>query len=229
VNLAFALAQGGAQVLVVDGDLGLANIDVLLGLTVSKTIGHILNAGGDPQTALVHVGPRLALLPAASGVPEMAELGANDREVLEEMLRGLAAGFDYVLIDTAAGLGAPVLWFNLLARHNLVLITPDPTSLTDAYALIKVLAQQHGRREFVMVVNQVADEAEARQVFMHLAGVAAKFLEVKLRYGGAVPRAAEAALAVRRQEPFVKSTPEGKASEAVMELAQGLRRGFGRL
>lgn len=219
VNLAYALAGQGSRVLVVDGDLGLANIDVLLGLAVDTTISDVLDRGEEPRAALVQVEPNLLILPAASGVPEMVNLGPQDREVLEELLLRLGQGFDYVLIDTAAGIGHSVLWFNALADCSLVVLTPDPTSLTDAYALIKVLCQGQDP-QVMIVVNQAATDDEARRVYAHLTGVTERFLGLRPRYAGAVPKAPEVVQGVRQQIPFLKSAPGGKASQAVRALAE---------
>ncbi len=227
VNLAHALAWQGSRVLVVDGDLGLANIDVLLGLTVETTIRDVLERGEDPRSALVYLEPNLAILPATSGVPEMVNLGPQDRESLDELLRRLGQGFEYILIDTAAGIGHPVLWFNTMADHNLVIMTPDPTSLTDAYALMKVLSQRHRRQDFLVTVNQVLNDTEGQQVYMHLAGVAERFLRLSLTYLGAVPKAPEVIQGVRQRTPFLKAAPQGKASRAVYALTERLRQAAG--
>jgi len=224
VNLAYALAGQGSRVLVVDGDLGLANIDVLLGLTVATTISDVLERGQEARVALVQVEPNLAILPAASGVPEMVNLAPQDREVLEELLLALGQGFHYVLIDTAAGIGHSVLWFNALADCSLVVLTPDPTSLTDAYALIKVLCQRQPQPHVMIVVNQVASEQEAQQVYDHLKRVTERFLGVTPLYAGAVPKAPEVIQGVRQQTPFLKSAPGGKATQAVRALAGKLGR-----
>jgi flagellar biosynthesis protein FlhG len=223
VNLAFALAHQGRRVLLVDGDLGLANVDVLLGLEVRATVRDILDRGANPDAALVSVHPCLDVLPANSGVPEMANLGPEDQDLLEEVLRGLAAPFDDILLDTAAGLGPAVLWFNTIADHSLVIVTPDPTALTDAYALIKVLAQSYQRRRFGVILNCVSNEREARQTFDTLARAAARFLNLNLDCLGAVPSDPAVSKAVREQIPFFELAPQSSATQALIYLVGRLQ------
>jgi flagellar biosynthesis protein FlhG len=222
VNLAFTLARQGHRVLLVDGDLGLANVDVLLGLEVKANVRDVLDLGADPQATVIYLGPNLGILPASSGVPEMANLSPEDQQDLEEVLRVIAAPFDLVLVDTGAGLGPAVLWFNRLAHHSLVVVTPDPTALTDAYALIKVLFQQYRRRHFLVVLNHVQGEPEALQTFSALDRAVKRFLGFTLNYLGAIPTDQAVKLAVRNQVPFITRFPQSKASQAVERLATRL-------
>jgi flagellar biosynthesis protein FlhG len=223
VNLAVVLAHKGRRVLVVDGDLGLANVDILLNISVKTTIRDILDSGSDPLAAVVYVEPNLGVLPASSGVPDMVNLGPEDQAQLGGVLRSIAAHFDVVIMDTAAGIGPSVLWFNAFVDHNIVVVTPDPTSITDAYALIKVLSRDYQRQRFYLLLNQVADEQESRQTYNGLAQVAEKFLQLKLNYLGAVPRDAAVLKAVQRQTPFVKQAPQSKAAKAVEQLAERIQ------
>lgn len=220
VNLAFALAQKGLRVLVVDGDLGLANVDVLLGLQVKTNIRDIMDREADPMEAVVYVEPRLGVLPASSGVPDLANLGPEDHRQLGEIVRAIADHFDIVLVDTAAGIGPSVLWFNSFVDYNILVLTPDPTAITDAYALIKVLSRDYHRKRFHLLLNQVKNEQEARQVYEHLAKVASHFLSLNLVYLGAVPRDEAVSKGVRNQAPFVKLTPQSKAALAVLKHAE---------
>jgi flagellar biosynthesis protein FlhG len=224
VNLAFALAHQGKRVLLVDGDLGLANVDVLLGLEVGATVRDILDHGADPRQTIISVHPSLGVLPASSGVPEMANLGPEDQAVLAEVLRTLAAPFDHVLVDTAAGLGSAVLWFNTLADYSLVVVTPDPTALTDAYALIKVLVKNYQYRRFLIVLNSAPGEREARQTFATLAQAAARFLDLQLDFLGAVPADPAVRRALRAQTPFLQQFPQSRASRAIHTLAGRMMR-----
>jgi flagellar biosynthesis protein FlhG len=224
VNLAFALAHQGRRVLLVDGDLGLANVDVLLGLEVKANVRDIVDQGADPLETLIAVHPCLEVLPASSGVPEMANLGPEDQAMLGEMLTTMAGTFDHVLVDTAAGLGPAVLWFNTLADYSLVVVTPDPTALTDGYALIKVLAQSYQQRRFLVVVNAVQEEQEARQTFATLAQAAGKFLELRLDYLGAIPADSAVKEALRAQAPFLEKFPQSSASQALSIMAARMLR-----
>ncbi|NDY41807.1 MinD/ParA family protein [Dissulfurirhabdus thermomarina] len=220
LNLALAMAGVGRRILLVDGDLGLANIDVMLGLDVRGTIRDVLAAGGDPREVLVTPAPNLAVLPASSGVPDMAALGPDDRSALEEVLEDLAADHDLVLVDTAAGIGPSVLWFNAFADRNLLVLTPDPTSLTDAYALVKVLCREHHRRRVTVVANMVRDDREARRIHDNLARVTERFLGLRPELLGAVPRDPAVERAVRAQVPLLRNDPDRPAARAVRELAE---------
>jgi flagellar biosynthesis protein FlhG len=125
-----------------------------------------------------------------------------------------------VLMDTAAGIGSSVLWFNTFVRHNVILATLDPTSITDAYAVMKVLSRDYGRNRFLLVLNQVRNEEEARRTYEALEKVARRFLPFSLDYLGAIPDDPAVQAAVRRQTPFFKYSPQAKATAAVAQLAQ---------
>ncbi len=224
VNLAFALAALGRRVLLVDGDLGLANVDVLLGLSVQATIRDILEQDLDPGEALVFLEPGLGVLPASSGVAEQANLEPEDQAQLGRVLDSLSQSFEMVLVDAAAGLGPSVLWFNTWADHNLLVVTPDPTSMTDAYALIKVLSLSRHRRHFHLLLNQAASHQEGRQTFHTLAQAAARFLKVRLHHLGTVPTDPAVRQGVRDQIPFFHAAPQCRASLAIAALARRLLR-----
>jgi flagellar biosynthesis protein FlhG len=224
VNLACALAQKGAQVLVVDGDMGLANVDVLLRLTVHKTIRDVLERGEDPMKAVIFIEPNLGVLAASSGVPEMVDLGPEEHVLLGNILGSIVSHFDYVLLDTAAGIGSSVLWLNTFATHNVVVVTSDPTSITDAYALIKILSREYGRKQFFLILNSVANPQEGQQTFDAIARVAEQFLGIQPHYLGCVPRDKVVLRAVQEQLPFVKGAPRSEAAKAVVELAERICR-----
>ncbi len=219
VNLAYALAARNRRVLVVDGDLGLANVDVLLALSVQKTIRDVLEGQGNLLDAVIYVEPNIGILPASSGVPEMAALGPEEQDLMGDIVSRISGHFDIVLIDTAAGIGGSVLWFNNFVQYSVVILTPDPTSMTDAYALMKVLSRDYGRDQFHLVLNLVASEAEAKQVFQTMASVAKQFLNVEPHYLGAVPQDKVVVKAVRERTPFMKEAPGSKAGQAIMALA----------
>ncbi len=224
VNLAVALSRSGKRVLIVDGDLGLANVDVLLRIHVERSLRDVIENGDDPLDTIVSVGPNLSVLPASSGVPEMLNLGQREQSLLEGLLRKISSHYDFVLVDTAAGIGQSVLWLNHFADHPIVVVTPDPTSMTDAYALIKVMAREHERNSFHVVVNALSSPKEGEEVFATLKGVAEKFLQVKLLHLGSVPLDSEVAKAVRRQIPFLKTSPDSRAARAILELSASIEK-----
>jgi flagellar biosynthesis protein FlhG len=224
VNLAVAIAQRGQSVLVVDGDLGLANVDVLLGLSVQRTIRDVLEKDADPLKSVIYLEQNLGVLPASSGVPEMVTLGPQDQAQLGKVLNDIGSHFDYVLMDTAAGIGPSVLWFNQFVKYNIVVLSPDPTSITDAYALIKILSRDYNRKDFYVVLNFVSGEREGRQAYDKLQGAAKRFLSLDLRYLGSVPEDKAIRQALREQSPFVVTLPESKTARAVLSLADRVQR-----
>lgn len=220
VNLAIALTQNDNRVLVVDGDMGLANVDVLLRLSVKNTIRDVLESGADPRQALILARPSLAVLPGCSGVPEMVSLGADQQRSLADFIRTISSGFDYVIIDTAAGIGSSVLWYNRFSDHNIFILTPDPTSMTDAYALIKLLSRDHGINRFNLVLNFVRGVREGNHTVDTMKRVTQRFLNLELSHLGSVPEDNAVRRAVLDQIPFIEQAPGSKAARAVHDLAQ---------
>jgi flagellar biosynthesis protein FlhG len=221
-NLAVAFARQGHRVCVLDADLGLANLDVLLGLAPRASLLHVLR--GERRLAEVVVeGPAgIRIIPAASGVEEMTALDAAARLRLLDEVDSLDGAFDVLVIDAAAGVSGNVCYFAAAAADTLIVITPEPTSLTDAYALVKVLSTRYGRREFLVVVNMAAGAADAERAFGRLARVGERFLGVRLEYQGYIPWDDAVARSVRQQMPVVLSAPGTPASLALAELGRRL-------
>jgi flagellar biosynthesis protein FlhG len=222
VNLATALAQKGVKTLLIDGDLGLGNVDVVLGLQVNHTIRETVEDGRDPAAILLEVDKNFFVLPASSGVPEMAGLNHEGQLLLTTVLEKILPDFDLVLVDTAAGIGDSVLWFNQWASTNIIIITPDPTSLTDGYALMKVLASRHGKKGFKLVVNNVKSKAEGLNTFTNMAAVLQQFLQVTPSYLGPLPNDSKVTQAIRKQKPFLLAAPDCPAAKAIREIASQL-------
>ncbi len=222
VNLATALAQKGARTLLIDGDLGLGNVDVVLGLQVNHTLRETVEDGLDPASIVVEVQKDLFVLPASSGVPEMAGLNHDGQLLLTTVLEKLIQDFDLVIVDTAAGIGDSVLWFNQWAQANIIILTPDPTSLTDGYALMKVLASRHGKKGFQLVVNNVKSKAEALQTFTNMATVLKQFLQETPSYLGPLPKDNRVIQAIRSQKPFLLAAPDCPAAKAIRVIASQL-------
>jgi flagellar biosynthesis protein FlhG len=218
INLAAALSAKSRKVLLIDGDLGLANVDVMLGLNVKHTLRETVEEGRDPLEILVEIMPGFFVLPASSGVPEMANLSYEEQAFLTDSLEHIAGNFDFVLVDTAAGVGESVLWFNNWADKNLTILSPDPTAMTDAYALIKIMKTRYNKEDFHLIINNVKSRKEAQEVFANMSTVLENFLGVKPNYQGAIPQDSAVASAVRQQRPFLVSQPKARASMAVMEI-----------
>lgn len=220
VNLAAALSEKGKKVLLVDGDLGLANVDIVLGINTRHTMREIIEDGCPPSEILVEITPGFFVLPASSGVPEMATLSYEEQAFLTDAVESVMTGFDFVFVDSAAGIGESVLWFNEWAHKNIVVLTPDPTSLTDAYALIKVINSQYGRQEFNILANNVSNKKEGKAVFDSIAAVLNKFLKIEPNYIGAVPRDNKVVQAIRSQKPFFLEFPDCQVGRAIENIAE---------
>jgi len=221
-NLAVAMARRGKRVIVLDADLGLANIDVLLGLNPSYTLLHVLS-GERQLTEVTVTGPAgIRIIPAATGIEELTRLTTRERLLLLEQIEALDGQFDVLLIDTAAGISSNVLYFNMAAHEVIVLVTPEPTSLTDAYALMKLLATRHSVRRFSVLVNQAAGDGEARRTYAQLARVAERFIGVSLDYVGSIPFDDAVRRSVREQVPVVERAPASPVGRTLRALADGL-------
>ncbi len=219
-NIGWHLRQMRRRVLILDADLGLANMDIVLGLTPEFNLGHVLR--GEKRLAEVIVrGPGgLRILPAGSGLYELTALSDTQRLHLLAELEALQAEFDYMLIDTGAGIASNVVFFNLAAQTMLVVVTPEPTSMTDAYALIKVLSRDYHQHRFTVVANDVRSDEEGLDVFQKLATVADRFLDVSLDYLGHVPHEPGLRRAVQMQRLLAETEPGCPASGAFRRLAR---------
>jgi len=221
-NLAIALSRRGRRVIVLDADVGLANLDTLLGVNPRATLRHVLHGECAIRDVLVKGPGGIQLVPAASGFEELTQLTDAQRLRLLEQVDSLEGTFDVLLLDTGAGISPNVLFFATAAQETIVVVTPEPTALTDAYALVKVLAMRYAERRFAVLVNMARGEFEAKRTFTHLSRVAERFLHVSLRYVGYVPFDAEVPEAVRRQRAVVELAPGAPASRAFDTIADRL-------
>jgi flagellar biosynthesis protein FlhG len=219
-NLAVALSRQGRRVCVLDADLGLANLDVVFGLTPEWSLLHVLRGERRLSEVMVEGPAGVRIIPAASGFEELTALPPADRMRLLDEVDGLDGSLDVLLVDSAAGISTNVLYFSAAASDTLVVITPEPTALTDAYALVKLLASRYGRREFLVAVNMAAGSADAEKAFERLARVSERFLRVRLEYLGYVPYDDAVQKAVREQQPVVLAAPAAPASLALVRLAE---------
>lgn len=221
VNLATALAGMGKRVVLVDADLGLANVDVLLGLTPQKNLFHLFHEEASLRDILYPTDYGFSILPASSGMSEMLTLSTGQKLELLEAMGDLEDELDYLIVDTGAGINDNVLYFNLASQERLVVLTPEPTSLTDAYALIKLLKLTHGVEHFKVCVNMAADQKAAREIFSCLYQACDRFLSgVSLDLAGVIPRDPAVRKAVVAQKPFLLSDPNAPISTAVNQLAK---------
>ncbi len=220
VNLAYALQQLGARVMILDADLGLANVDVLLGLEPQFNIQHVLEGKKTLSDILLQGPVGMTILPASTGVCEVAHISEAQRFHLLDALDELHHDFDFLLVDTGAGISNNVIYFNIAAQDIVIVVTPEPTSLTDAYALMKVLAKQYAEKHFKVIMNTVDDDAEAKEAFRRLSMVTERFLNVSLDYLGFIPQDNAFSWAVRQQKPLLELYPSTSSAGCFYQLAR---------
>ncbi len=219
VNLATGLAAAGRRVVLLDGDLGLANVDVLLGLSPRYTLAHVLSGERTLDEIMVSAPQGFKIVPAASGAADLAGMAGPAHLGLVQAFSGLATRLDVLIIDTAAGIAPGVLQFSQAAQHVLVVICDEPASLTDAYALIKVLSRDHGVNRFRVVANMSRAAGEGASLFDKLERVTARFLDVILEYAGEIPEDERVRRAIKAQRPVLDAYPGSPAGKAFKKLA----------
>lgn len=219
-NLAMALADIGKKVLVIDADLGVGNLDVLLGLSPQYNLNHVLSGERSLPEIIVEVTPNIKLIPAGSGVQEYTSLGQHEKLKLLDELDMLEDEFDIMIIDTEAGISENVTYFTVAAQEIVVVVTPEPTSITDVYALIKLLATRYSEHHFKVLVNMARDSEDALEVFRKLANVAGRFLDISLDYLGCVVRDEKLIEAVKRQKAVCELFPNSEAAGCFATLAR---------
>jgi len=219
-NLAVLLARFGKRVLILDADLGLANIDVVFGLAPGYNLNHFFT-GEQSLDAILTDGPEgIKILPAGSGVQRFTRLDAEQKMRLLEALDSMHNDFDFVLIDTEAGISENVTYFTTAAHEILVVTTPEPTAITDAYALMKLLSNQYHEKHFNLIVNFIKNEEEALDVYRKLTMVANRYLDISIDYIGSIPRDKLMVDAIRKQKVLVQLFPDSKTSQAFEALAR---------
>lgn len=222
VNLAVAMSKTGARVLLVDGDLGLANVNVLLGVSPDFNASHLLSQQQRFEDVAVSYKGLFDFIPAGSALANLAELEMGAQVRFMDALQLYHRPYDVVLIDAAAGIGGNVRLALSMADEVLVVMTPETTSLTDAYALVKVAARYGVEGPFQVVVNRVRAGGDGREMFSSLNSAALSFLGVELGYAGYVYQDPVVERATREQTPFTRSFPDAPASKCVEALARRL-------
>lgn len=219
-NLAMALADQGKKVLIVDADLGVGNLDVLLGLSPQYNLNHVLSGECSLPEIIVEVSQNIKLIPAGSGVQEYTSLGQHEKLKLLDELDMLEETFDVMIIDTEAGISDNVTYFTVAAQEIVVVVSPEPTSITDAYALIKLLATRYSEHHFKVLVNMARDSEDALEVFRKLANVAGRFLDISLDYLGCVVRDEKLLEAVKKQKAVYELFRDSEAAGCFSTLAK---------
>ncbi len=218
-NLAYSLAMLGKRILILDADLGLANIDVVFGLTPMYNLNHFFSGEQDLDTILVDGPLGIKILPAGSGIQNFIRLDSHQKMRLLDGLDSMHNSFDYVLIDTEAGISENVTYFNTAAQEILVVTTPEPTAITDAYALMKLLSTKYHEKHFNLVVNQIQSEDEALDVYRKLTMVSNRYLDISIDFLGSVPEDRQMIESIRKQRVIIELYPHSRITAAFSQLA----------
>jgi len=222
-NLAVALRRLGKRVLILDGDLGLANIDIIFGLNPAYNIKHVINGEKDLADVIVEGPEEIRIIPAGSGLQRLVDLTQGQKLNLLNEFDALEEDFDIFLIDTGAGISSNVIYFGIAAEERIVVATSEPASITDAYALIKVMFTKHGTKTFKLLVNMADHAEEAKSVFENLSNAVVRFLKgISLEYVGFIPRDGNLEKSVRQQCTVIERYPESPSSRGFSELANRL-------
>jgi len=219
-NLAMAFSNLGKQVIVVDADLGLGNLDILFGVVPQFTLEHVLADQKTIKEVLVRGPGNIRILPTSSGAAHLGDLTSEQKLTLLNALDQLEGEADVFLIDTGAGIGSTVLYFNTAAQDIVLVVTPEPTSIADAYAMMKVLSKRHGETYFNLIVNMVKGDAEVQEVARKLSLVAEQFLGVSVNLVGSVPSDDYLRMSVHKQRAVVDLYPNAKSSAQFVQMAR---------
>lgn len=224
VNLGIALAQTGKKTYLLDADFGLSNVDVLLGLKPALTLMDVIEKRATLKQTIIQGPQGLNIIPGASGLSRMIDMDARDYGGIIASFQELAMHIDTLLIDTAAGISDAVVRFAVAANEIIVVVCDEPTSLADAYALIKLLHLQHGVQRFRIVVNMSSSLYEAKKLFAKLTNVTEQYLNVVLHFLGWVPEDDLVRKAIKQQSAVMEAFPSSKAAQCFTELASHVNR-----
>ncbi|MDA8123694.1 MAG: MinD/ParA family protein [Deltaproteobacteria bacterium] len=219
INLAASLAARGKKVLVIDCDLGLANIDIMLGINPTANLKDVLFNDADIHEVLIRTAAGFDFIPASSGAREMTQLLQENIETLRELITKISGEYDCVFLDVGAGVSDAVLQFNLFADRNFVIVTRDLTSVSDAYALMKMVHQMFGKKNFEIIVNSVRDDTEGCKVFSHLDSICRNFLNFSLRHLGSIPYEESVSRSIMKQTALVRLVPDSLAAVSLNRIA----------
>ena len=222
VNLGVSFADAGRSVLIIDGDVGLANVDILLDEAPRHTLHDVVSGKHSISEVLVESSLGVSVLPGTSGIAEMSSLSEEARHRLLQAMEEIEGRFDTVLIDTAAGIGSNAQFFAGAAQEVFVVATPEPTSLADAYAMMKVLARRQGFDRLGLILNQTRSDEEAFSVYERLSTLTSRFLSVMVEFIGSVPPDPHVSESVRSQKPVIRAYPASPASQAIKNLADAI-------
>ena len=219
-NLGYAFAKMGKKVLILDADLGLGNLDVLLGLAPKYNLSHVIMGEKKIEEILVEGPGKMKILPASSGIQELTHLTREQKIQMFTQLDDLIDSVDILFIDTAAGISPNVMDFNATAQEIVVVVSPEPTSITDAYALMKVLSLKYSEKVCKLLVNMTTRPDEGREVFRQLHLVTDRFLDITSEYLGSILYDEKVTKGVKNQKIVSELYPDGQASRCYKDLAR---------
>lgn len=220
VNLGTAMANEGKSVLLMDADMGLANVDVLLGLRPTYNLSHVIRGELTLEEIILPSTNRFSIIPASSGLKSMAELSPAQHAGIIRAFSELSQNLDVLLIDTAAGISESVISFSRAAQEVIVVVCDEPASITDAYALIKLLNRDYGVHRFRILANMVQGAQEGRDLYNKIVKVVDRYLDATLDFMGTIPHDEYLRKAVQRQRPVVDAYPRSKSAMSFKKLAK---------
>ncbi|MCF8067773.1 MAG: MinD/ParA family protein [Desulfobacterales bacterium] len=219
-NLAMAFASQGKRVLILDADLGLANIDIIFGIHPTFNIGHVLNGEKQLSEIIVEASKGIHIIPAGSGFVNLTHLTEGQKLSLLSEFETIGDMVDIFLIDTGAGISTNVLYFNIAADDCVIVATPEPTSVTDAYAMIKVMSTRHDTKHFKLLMNMVKDVAEAKSVYQNLCQATERFLnDIVIEYAGYITFDESVRESVRQRKTVISLYPDSIVSGQIKKIA----------
>ncbi len=219
VNLGIALSQLGQRVALLDADMSLANVDILIGMYPEFNLSHVLSEEKTLTEIMLEGPDGLKVIPGASGIQKMSELSSMEQAAIVRAFSEIDQDLDVLLVDTAAGISAGVVNFARACQEIIVVVCDEPTSLTDAYAFIKLLNRDYGLTHFHVLTNMVQSVQQGHLLFQKLSKVTDRYLDVTLQFDGAVPFDEYLRKAVQKQTPVVSAFPRSKASLAIKAIA----------
>jgi flagellar biosynthesis protein FlhG len=219
-NLGYAFTKLGKKVLILDADMGLGNLDVLLGLAPKYNLSHVITGEKAIDEILVEGPGKMKILPASSGIQELTHLTRDQKIQILSQLDLLINSVDVLLIDTAAGISSNVMDFNATAQEVVVVVSPEPTSITDAYALMKVLSLKYSGKACKLMVNMVSRPEEGREVFRQLQLVTDRFLDINIEYLGYVLFDGKVTKGVKNQKIVSELYPDTRASRCFTDISR---------
>lgn len=222
INLAIALQSQGKKVIVIDADLGLANVEILLGIMPKFTLLDVISKNTSIKDVITRGPMEIGIISGGSGIQSMAELSLYDMNKLLNEINALKDMADFILIDTGAGISKSVTAFIEASEELIVITTCEPPAIADAYALIKIMSSIDKQKKISLVANRAEDIKEAENVFMKLSSVSKKFLDMNIEFLGEILDDDSVTKSVKKQVPFYMNNPKSKASQGIQNISERL-------